>query len=278
MDPAVGNALSLGLTSGSQVGSVGVTLFQANISNMQLGASSPFAFNFLSDAAPNFTVVAGFSERINSVTATGNTFAAPVVDGSLQGFFYVYAQNVTGNNLTGQCFASCPGSTLLLSGQIINNANFFGNFDGNANSPTAILDGFGSDNYSPLQTITGGGNFSVDIRVTNVNQPSYFPNLVAGSSLVLATSQQRLNFQTVDPSFCFSSNGIANCDQAGAQFLSIGGLNGVSGPNTILQTDASLSFLNPTTVPEPATMTLLGIGLLGTAASRRRAAKKNTKA
>jgi hypothetical protein len=273
-DPAPGNALSVGLTSASPVGTIGNLLFQANLGSFTQNGSSPFLVDFLNNANPNFTVVAQFNERVTAQGAGGTTFAAPVLDGSLQGTFMIYAQTNTGDNLSGQCFASCAGSVLLLTGQIINNANFFGNFDGNANSPVAILDGFNINNYLGMNTITGGGNFSVDIRITQVNQPLFFPDVVAGSTLVLATSQQRLNFSQADPSFCFSSNGIANCNVAGAQLGSIGALNGVTGPNTILQTDASLSFAQPTAVPEPATMTLLGLGLLASGAIRRRKTRR----
>jgi hypothetical protein len=271
-DPAPGNALSVGLTALSPVGSIGSLLFQANIAGFTQNGTSPFLVDFLNPANPNFTVVAQFNERVTSQGAGGTTFAAPVVDGSLQGTFRIYAQAVPGDNLTGQCFADCGAgqSLLLLTGQIINNATFFGNFDGNPTSPQGILDGFGANNYPGMNTLIGGGNFSVDIRVTQVNQPAYFPDLVPGASLVFATSQQRLNFQQADPSFCFSSNGIANCNVAGAQPGSIGALNVLSGPNTILQTDASLSFTQPAAVPEPATMTLLGLGLLASGAIRRR--------
>src|SRR5690348_15758205 len=84
IDPAPGNSLAQGLTGLSPAtapggcatspASCGMTLFQANISNFLFGNSSPFIFNPLNDAAPNFTVVAGFTERIDTVTATGSTF------------------------------------------------------------------------------------------------------------------------------------------------------------------------------------------------------------
>ena len=89
----------------------------------------------------------------------------------------------------------------------------------------------------------------------------YFPDLVVGSSFVFATTQQRLPYITADPSACFSSNAITSCNydgvlNTGLPGLGVGSTNGL-GPDTMLQTDASLSFLNATEIPEPATMTFI---------------------
>ncbi|MEO7192534.1 MAG: PEP-CTERM sorting domain-containing protein [Vicinamibacterales bacterium] len=269
LDILPGNGLSMNLTGGSGAGSPGTLLFQANVGVATLDGGIQF---FNGQNGSFFTVVAGFNEVVTSntvINAAGDRtiqFGAPAPTGT-QGFFDIYLQSASGNNLTGTCFVASCGGTLVLSGQLINNSNFSGTFTTNLDANIQPLDQFKGDSYPGVTSITGDGSFRADILVTSSS--AYFPNLAALTSFVFASSQNSLPFLSVDPSACFSSNGITSCNQPGV--ASVGAINGSSGPNTILQTDASLTFTrSPAAVPEPATLTMLGLGLVGAAAIRRR--------
>jgi hypothetical protein len=273
-DPTTGNSLAVGGSASLQIGQQVTALFQANLGITSLSGVQNFANG---TGGSFFTIVAGFNEVV--LANTGGAFPVLSFDVNPLGptnFFNIYQNNVVADDLTGTCF-TC--GTLVLSGVLIdpNGAAPDSNFQVTGGGAGTVLDNFGADDYSNIDSLLGLGSFSITIQTTFANQ-LFFPGLVPGSTLVLATSQQNLNYGQVDPSACFSNNGVTSCNQPGATLASVGAVNGISGPNTLFQTDANLSFqTTPQVVPEPATLTLLGLGLLGCAQGIRRRVQQQAK-
>ena len=209
-------------------------------------------------------------------TTTNSCLAAPVppctitfdFGASATNYFQIFAGTTPGNDLTGAGYPAA-GDTLILEGTWLDDDDFFAAFTANDLTPDEPLDQFsggpGNNNYPGVTTIEGSGAFKGNLDVTFAH-PLYFPGFNLGTVFV-GSSEQRLPYQQTNPSECFY-DGVVACGQPGV--ASVGPLNGISGPNTMLQTDASFSFLTPQQVPEPATMALFGLVLLGGGATLRR--------
>jgi len=263
----------------------GHILFQANLNTVQndqggsVAASGPGSF---------LTIVTSFDVAL-AFTNGGNDIGITVVPNT--GTARIWADNERGNNLSGEGFAGGTDANAvnILTATITSGT---GTFAFSPIAPFADLDSFtsaiggpvpeaGGNNYPGTLTRQGEGGAQFTGTVTQLNN-AYFLNLAVGSSVVFTNSSQIDPFRQANPSNAFSSNTINNADVTGV--ITGGAICGIgqtppncvngTGTNFVAQSDANSTFtIAPSAIPEPATLTLLGLGLLGAAVARRRSCK-----
>ena len=292
----------LGNVSDADEGDVLQAYAQASIATFTLNGSG--VGSELS-GTEEWTFVTGFQETVLSLSnpptpdPIGNNAFFINSDGG-DNYFEIYYSSAAADEsgaLTGDNFAA---GQLILSGSVLayditdgTGASTFSvtGADGIPQDNDIPLDGFNADNYPAIDSITGTGGGKIKVEITSFDD-NFFVDLQeiideTGQNTIdfQFDTQQNLNFTQTDPNSCMYSpgglliaagNGYGSCDPIGTPTGSLGAANGIpgNGPNELLQTDSANVF--PQSIPEPSSLALLGMGLLGMgAASRRRQRAKS---
>lgn len=264
--------------------------------------NNPVAFSGTGSGNGEWTFVTKLREAITPTATGSNLFVL-----GIEYFEIWYDPTPDKNDLTGTGFSSAKTTngvttttddairilfTNTISGEGQNNGVFNRDIDPSTGLPRANvpLDGFGTNNYASVDSIQGNGSTTIRVHVNAADYDhSFFLTDTDFDFSIDFSTANKTPFNQTNPASCFYDTatgtwlgGAGNPtgtlgSGAPAGFTgcgnTVGATNGLSGPNVMFQTQSTASFF--AAVPEPATVALLGAGLIGTVVSRRRSSKKN---
>lgn len=204
--------------------------------------------------------------------------------GTGENFYQIFYDNLTGANPDGGTKSNSllgtgyNDSTLILEGDVVfSDGNFDAkelvefvdaNDNGRYDPGEIILTSYGlldqriNDDWAGVESVLGQGSTKLTVDVTFQKEDFFKDPLVQLVSELFFDSQNNSPFNQTNPSMSFDEK-----DGTDVPF-DVGSINGFTGPDTLLQTDASNSFA--ASVPEPGSLVLLGLGLLGLGAHKQR--------